>query len=555
MYVNRKKVRNVRKFYNRQMMKNILKYSRQILPVGAFLLALALSVSCSDEKLGGDDNGDPKEGKEMYLSVASTSGRITGSNTRMSDGSGEDPGTIEEKHVEKVRMVLYGATDDIVKYAFDFNIRSNDEYDGFVEYEGPEAPYLYASGGSDQFTTYARKVKYDDYRMLILINPTYVAESETGTVSQSTHDLYEITAVGQPLSRYLEAVRQDYADLHNKERGGIAEDKYFLMSNHQGLIPVDKDADLKLTADAANRDPVPVEVSRAVSKVIVVTEGMLVEPSGASVAELKWDLDVRSRQTYWMRKLTYLIDEDSDAPGAMEVLRDNTKRFLQYAEDPHFEGYSASTGASDSKRAGAFLYLKDGSLSPVLGQEADQALYCLENTMVANEQNDDVLTSVVVGCRYAPVGFNIGESYFIYGKVVIPAGMMLSFVSNPETIPSSVAALNGLAEAITAAQTEDRIDFGNLDASFRSNGISYYHQGMNYYAVRIIHGGTETGRYNPGTHAYGLYGVVRNNSYKVTIQSIKGPGSSIVVQPERWNLVASIEILGWQERDQDNELE
>ncbi|MDH6534887.1 hypothetical protein D0T51_07665 [Parabacteroides sp. 52] len=541
-----------------------------VLCAALFLLLPSCEI---EEPVPTPDKVDPQEGKRLSIAInlASEEEELS---TRTVESYSEEWGTNQENEVNRVRLVLYdgsvGLSDSQrkVKYAFDFRIRSaksgSADWNTFEQYDvtHKEKDHLYKQGGANSsptqthFITFARAVKEAPYKLLVLINPT---EKGVTSVVSHTLDLYQATMPEvSTLADFQMAVSMDPALLGNKSDCGPAalytvdteEHGYFLMTNHQGLIdiPVSR---LRDTEQAAHEDPVPVYVSRVVAKASVRKAAYLpVEPAGASVSALRWELDVVNKKTYWMRHMTWLIGSGGGKSGTMEIQgHGGANRKYQYAEDPNFSGWYA--GKSQDVLNEHFFYLRKESVTPVLTQNVGEpapavadAAYCLENTLDENQKYPDVITRILVRCIYTPPGFTVGSSYFTYNNMIIQRADMLNYANGSKTIP---IIYGNLAEAIAAAKSI-HMDFTNPTASYQSNGISYYQGGVNYYSIPIQHSGLQAAGYGEAT--YGYYGMVRNTHYKVLIEKIKGLGSPTIEEVGSGCIATSIQINKWKNRDQ-----
>lgn len=101
-------------------------------------------------------------------------------------------------------------------------------------------------------------------------------------------------------------------------------------------------------------------------------------------------------------------------------------------------------------------------------------------------------------------------------------------------------------------------------------GIATYASGESYYIARIKHFGDNLTPWNPGDKNYGgdnlnwlgRYGVLRNNWYDLTVNSISGPGYPDVpeVKPNTPDdedtkyISVSVKILDWAKRSQKVDL-
>lgn len=563
--------------------------------------AVLLMTSCVVDPAG-NSGGGTEEAEDGYLSFSLVVDNGAGSFSR--GDVTEVPGTAEENYVENVRIVLYGAADNIARYVFNFYIKSVDNYTpgepGFEEYywmysieEGkyiqdtniPEGwlSQLYSSDSDTHFITFARKIAREDYNMLVMVNPAFeywnepvIPESGGDPDDFYRYDMVMNTFPGMPLGNIMSPVHIDPMHLRTRFDGhysydaafshyvfGVAEDNYFLMTNHQGLVPVTA-GDIKDSAAAANSAPVNVKVSRAVAKVSMDTSVTPNVPNG-TFTPLKWELDAVNRHMYYVRKMTGLLTDSGDA-GATETLG-HTERKNQYAEDPNFSGISAYGDVQkreqfayiynkevrqfDSDRGMVYLPVYEESnpvvLDPVLANDWDATpAYCLENTFDRNDQlHDDLVTAAVVMAEYIPNPVPAGEkSYFVFNSLVITVGQMKLFADN-QLLINDYPELDGLGGAMAEAGLTGSSAVTGLNGSFETAGLRYYHEGINYYRIKIVHH-TAAGL-DPADNPYGYYGVVRNNHYKIGIRNVRGPGSPTVDPriPEEDNIEPVIRVLDW----------
>lgn len=550
-------------------------------------------------------------------------------------------GREEENYIRRVRMVLYGAKitgkdengdpvfdpdQQVVRYAFDFNIESEKD-DLWIGYDpetyddiyaniiaryrqyyfdngtkifvpegsadwpaGQGKPHLYKTTDMGYFEdrenaplgfiTWARRVMIDEYRMMLILNPTS-SEYVNAADQNPSLDLYKVTAIGQPLEEARKAVSLLQSDLRHRSKYGFAEDNYFLMTNLQELVPVTKEQ-LMPTEQLANENPIPVSVSRAVSKITVTRsrkvrgsiptrnndriEVTQILPPGASARNFRFDLDATNKKSYWMRRMTNMRSWDGDK-GEMEQPDNNYPPIFDlYAEDPNFGN---TTDKSDN-----FGYLSHPDGTPELqyymvkeipeNVQGEDFAYCLENTM-DNESpqyptrfidRSDVLTMIWISCQYAPPGLIAGQSYYVWKDGTIAAPLMAGYIADTGTIPS-ISAFDGLAEAIQQA------NLAGFDLSpghsFNRYGIKYYHNGVNYYPAVISHLDSViedpvTMKKTPG---YTYYGAVRNFHYEIFIRTIYGQGIPTIEDipdptSENGNIELEILLNPWQVRDQSH---
>lgn len=242
------------------------------------------------------------------------------------------------------------------------------------------------------------------------------------------------------------------------------------------------------------------------------------------------------------------------------------------------------------------------------GSGSDNPLYCLENTFDINNMKQGQTTRVLVKATYTPSAvktetdktfFMIGNSSDIWTVTTLAeqitakavevlgvakteiivdlkadklneAGTRLLTVNNVKIKDSS--------EAGSHAVSQDKIDEINAKLGLKAAtskdptivGIATYKNGESYYIARIKHFGDDFTKWNPGDLLYdsnnekwlGRYGVLRNNWYDLTVNSISGPGYPNVpeVKPDTPDdedtkyINVSVKILDWAKRSQNVEL-
>ena len=227
-------------------------------------------------------------------------------------------------------------------------------------------------------------------------------------------------------------------------------------------------------------------------------------------------------------------------------------------------------------------------------------LYCLENTFDINNMKQGQTTRVLLKATYTPsvlsstsetdkTFFMIGNSSDIWTK----ANLIAQITSKAKealgtTAELSVELKGNLLTAGTHVLTEsnvsikegetDKVDADlvaklntklGLDATNKI-GIKTYLNGESYYIARIKHFGDDLTPWAAGNDTYGgnnlnwlgRYGVLRNNWYDLTINSISGPGYPDVpeVKPgtpddeDTKYISVSVKILDWAKRSQSWDL-
>lgn len=256
--------------------------------------------------------------------------------------------------------------------------------------------------------------------------------------------------------------------------------------------------------------------------------------------------------------------------------------------DPNY-----SMGLTDLTKCGEQFTLAAADGSPVTwknGSGSDNPLYCLENTFDINNMKQGQTTRVLLKATYTPSAvaketdktfFMIGNSSDIWTVTTLAEQIKSKAEEVLHTTTGVTVTLNdGIKAAgthvldatnVTIKSGEDDktaaiVDQINNKLGFdlsKGVGIKTYKNGESYYIARIKHFGDDFTKWNPGeiygtdNEKYlGRYGVLRNNWYDLTVNSISGPGYPDVpkVKPgdpddeDTKYINVSVKILDWAKR-------
>lgn len=325
-----------------------------------------------------------------------------------------------------------------------------------------------------------------------------------------------------------------------------------------------------------------------------------------------WALDVTNQKTFPIHNVDGLATDYKDiwsntatpagSNGATTLRFVDNKATLAkrvyWGKDPNYDKSDlCSTKDPDMKDLKAeFNYVanKDVTVEP------SKPLYCLENTFNLANMMQGQTTRVVFKATYKPASLPEGETTFykigkntaIWKESDLKDEITAAVVSvvTGATATNTTVNLNAKGNDITAAGTH-YVKAANItvkisetetatisDANIKAIntqlglketdkvGISTYASGESYYIARIKHFGDDLTNWESGQsygeknlEYLGRYGVLRNNWYVLTVQSVSGPGYPSVpeVKPstpddEDDNYInVSVKILDWAKRSQD----
>lgn len=463
------------------------------------MLAVAALASCNndDEAIpsGGIDSNEQKAYMSLSVVMPNTSG------TRAFGGGSDDHGDLVEQTVGSVLLVLFDNND----ICLDTKSLNTGEYK------------LTVGGAIEPGDWDAILVNSETKKILTVINPTdaFVAACQKG-VSWSVIN---------------SAKAQTATDI-------ASENKFMMINAGDNVNPANgalvvanvKIADGKVIADAtaakaaAHADPSVVHVDRVASKITLKEKD-----GGATVANKAacefgvWALNVTNKTMF---------------PYSEIVMPAGGTAGKDYRIDPNYMLGTFNTSQFN------YLKVSDTGVLPADFTNAANK-YCLENTMDHEAQTDAQTTTAVTQAVYTPEGFTKGDSWFrILGVTyktfddlktaynaadVTPQFKTLcdEFYTRMKAAPGATFTSSDFA-GLTSAELEAIPNGGEYSKPVapQTVGVEYFQKGICYYAILIRHDEAIK-----GNMAHGKYGVVRNNWYALTINTVSQPGTPWLPDP------------------------
>lgn len=397
----------------------------------------------------------------------------------------------------------------------------------------------------------------------------------------------------------------------------------FKDNNVTTLVPIESSKIYPTEEEAAKNAATDIYVERGLAKVTLSTgtavtgktdaDGAYTVANGAykndKVTIKNWALDVTNKNTFPIHNVDGLttdyeaiwsnIDTPAGTNGAttQRFVDTNTATHVKrvyWGKDPNY----SNTDADKSGLKDEFNYINNEDVTV----ELSKPKYCLENTFNLNNMMQGQTTRVVFKATYKPASLPEGETTFykigkntaiwkesdlkdeitaavvsvVTGATATNTTVNLKAEGNKITAAGThyVEAANitvKISETETATITPENITAINTQLGLNKDkkvGISTYAGGESYYIARIKHFGDALTKWESGTYGeknleyLGRYGVLRNNWYVLTVQSVSGPGYPSVpdVKPntpddEDDNYInVSVKILSWAKRSQDVDL-
>lgn len=402
--------------------------------------------------------------------------------------------------------------------------------------------------------------------------------------------------------------------------------KYVADCEPETLVKIDKIYASKQEAENSTATTVYVERGLAkVSLAASSKENVTISGGnydGDKVDITGWTLDVTNTKTFPVHVTEGLSTDFTDIwkTGVAAGVRGATvARFFDskpaefnrvyWGKDPNYN--TPYSKVSDCE--GEFNIATTATAKFKTGEEAKKPQYCLENTFDIDHMVQGQTTRVLFSAKYTPAGFHDGDTFYKMGnssqlwnatkveaQIKAKAQEVLG-ETNPDNVTVTLAASgNNLTKAgvhlVAAANvthvttpattpgatpgttplTDEQVDKINAKLGFKKAtatdaavGLSTFESGVSYYIARVKHF-NELTPWNAGDKTYnssnidwlGRYGVLRNNWYELTVNSVSGPGYPDVpkvnpTDPDDENeqyINVEVKILDWAKRSQSIDL-
>ena len=585
----------------------------------AVLAAMTASCSSNDELAnGGNGNGEiTNEATEGYAAFNINLPSVSG--TRAEGDPVFKDGDAKEYDVNNATLLIFKAPASTTTTENDYTFVESVDL-------GSMEPWENDGTTNDGITTKAKIVakldkvtsKEDLYALVILNNKTADGKLKVAMPTAPTE-----TAPGQTYKDWNESATNattndaNNAILDNKKGFYMANAPLYDKTNSKvtTLVKIDKTKIFPTEIKAAASEGNDIYVERGVAKVTMATVPVTAKTvrggtyDGDNVDIEKWGLDVTNKKTYPVHK--------TDETGYTDIWKFNTaastvngatiKRFFDsssscvakrvyWGVDPNYSNNDLFAADKDTERGKNFNYIpKGGDVST----SVDGVQYCLENTFNLANMTQGQTTRVVFKAKYTPGTFTDGETFYKIGKNVKlwheddliaqikaavtkvvagasiagttidvdlnAAGNKLTVAGNNKVLAPANISLNSIP------LTQPQVDDVNAKLGLTTeSGISTFESGYTYYIARVKHFGdaltlwkVDDPKYGDDNISFlGRYGMLRNNWYELTVNSVSGPGYPEVptVKPtvpdddDDKYVSVSVKVLDWAKRSQSVDL-
>lgn len=376
----------------------------------------------------------------------------------------------------------------------------------------------------------------------------------------------------------------------------------------QTLVPVNV-YERKDQADVATADKIYVE--RIVAKVdvklneekdgtagtLTVTDGIFKDDKvifyEKDNSELGWVLNVTNKTTKPLRDVSEISTWIKYEPSLDWVGTGNSLsgwNRIYWAKDNNYTSkvetdvpkddfnYYSSTSTSSSIPWGKYTTTSTSGETVV-------PQYCLENTASSISYWEKNTTAILIKAKYDIAGDGTtnddenDDSFFIMDKVATTmteneitnkiAEILKGSSNDTYTVTIKKQETGGKFSGKTELEsllivTKNGSDYSiSEDDANKIGEVRYYKDGVCYYFTIPIQHFSSINKSKDGvtdTNYTGKYGVVRNNWYQITINSVSGPGEPEIPDPEgpvdkeEGYIKAEINVLSWAKREQGVDL-
>ena len=580
----------------------------------AVLAAMTASCSSNNDLVNGGNGSGENESGTSYASI--TINLPTTNGTRATTNDQFDGGTASEYAVNDATLVIFEKGTATSEKDFKFveavplgNLepwkKDNTTGNGITTEATITAKLEQATVGEN-----------GDYYALVILNNKDKNDADKVSMPGST-DTYETWNVAAKIKNLIDYEKGFY--MANAPEFKTAGEEPTTLVQIKGIYRTKEEAHSKPGATVhVERGLAKVTVGPSSTKDYFATDGANAtgtKYSSDKVEITSWALDVINKNSFPVHVTAGLkggltSTTSQTVPSYPEIwsnINGKTDRFVSQVSatgafkrvywgiDPNY-----SMDLADLTKCGEQFTLAAADRSAVTwmnGSGSDHPLYCLENTFDINHMKQGQTTRVLLKATYTPNAlasatdktfFMIGNSSDIWTETTLAeqikskAEEVLNTTTgvtvdlNPEIKAAGTHVLDATNVTINldgVDKTSGIVDQINDKLGFdlsKGVGIKTYKDGVSYYIARIKHFGDDLTPWNAGEGTYGTdnekylgrYGVLRNNWYNLTVNSISGPGYPDVpeVKPEAPDdedtkyINVEVKILDWAKRSQSVDL-
>ena len=561
----------------------------------AVLAAMTASCSSNNDLVNSGNGSGENESSVGYATLSINLPTTSGTRATAGDPT-FNPGTADEYDVKDVTLLIFKKAGT-----------SEGDYT-FVETAdlGTMAPWIKDNDNNGITTAATITAKLSS----VDLTSQYYALAILNNKVNTTDLKVKMPNTNQTYSEWNSTTTDDTKFANTTNGFYMANAPQFSTGTPTTLVKIEKIYATKQAAETSKATTIHVE--RGLAKVTVASLPTGLTPpastkySNDKVDITAWNLDVTNKSTFPIHSLTDLTTNFTTIWSASTDPAPSTGRFVDgsntafkrvyWGVDPNYSTDYATVEACQ----GAFNVL---AANANITGNATTPQYCLENTFDINHMKQGQTTRVVFKAKYTPNGFTAGETFYKIGnntdlwkkanleaQIKAKALEALNETDADKVTVTLDATENDIAgTAGTKILKEANVQHNGTNVSSTEInaineklglkaaagtdpivGIATYTSGESYYIARIKHFGDDLTPWNAGDDTYGTdnvkylgrYGVLRNNWYELTVNSVSGPGTPDVptIKPtdpddENYKYISvSVKILDWAKRSQSVDL-
>ena len=570
----------------------------------AVIAAMTASCSSNNDLVNGGNSSGEVESGASYASITINLPTVNG--TRATTNDQFDGGTASEYTVNDATLVI-----------FEKGKETSEKNFKFVETVplGNLEPWKNVTPANKGITTEATitaqltSAKVDEtggkYYALVILNNETTTGNKITLPSEST-ETYGTWNVATNTTNITDYTKGFY----------MANAPQFTAANVEPTTLVKIEGIYRTKEEAQSKPATTVHVERGLAKVTVSSNSTTnyfgdtgANASGANYSNDKikiteWALDVTNKTSFPVHVTEGLSNDYTDVwknelnKSDRFVSASTSFKRVYWGVDPNYKNTDLNDPTKEADRTTNFTYIKKGNIS----SKATDVAYCLENTFNLDNMKQGQTTRVVFKATYTPNGFTAadGSTFFKIGnhtelwsktnlvKQIKTKAQEVLHEADADKIDVVLDEESNDVEKTAGTKTLTKANVKHNDAEVSEDeinkinerlglkaatptapivGITTYVNGESYYIARIKHFGDDLTPWNAGEDTYGAnnekylgrYGVLRNNWYDLTVNSISGPGYPDVpeIKPNTPDdedtkyISVSVKILDWAKRSQD----
>lgn len=589
------------------------------LKIFSIALAALMLGACSNDEVVQDGGSDPVWNSDGKGYVSFSIQLPTQPNTRAwDDGKHFDDGTPDEYKVNNATLILFTGADGVEKVHSAYELHPNfSPKDPSTDQITTTAKITQEINKIDKTTPIKALVVLNHNDLFKVADGGDLQVSGESYEGKTLEDLNQgLKALKTDFSWHKAGLLMSNAVMADKQGGTVDPSEAKIVGP---LVTIDGDKIRPTRAEADANPAATIYVERAEAKVTVTAKKEGTTTASHMPFEIVgWVLDNTSKKNYLTRhtegfdtwkKYTSTLFADKAKDYRMvgnNVIADGLYR-LYWAVDPNYNNVGKDLLAREAEYStvGGAHSTIDGDMLKADGVAAG---YCFENTTDLAHMIEMHLTRVIVKAK-----FNNGKPFYIIdgnaentssfmNEDAVKKEVMARMFTNPEfakwakdnvvegkTLNSATDFDVTLSDQAAGVRTVESIALNDAGKEKVNKGaaetmpgkdiantlisLSYYADGMAYYPVYIAHFGQgqtpwsvsdfdDAKIYGGNDNNYlGRYGVVRNNWYDISVNSIKALGSPNVeivtdeeVDKKESYISVKINVLSWAKRTQSVDL-